>query len=376
MRGYNNACKGRMMKISLKHRLLFCSFLTLWVLTGLAQAARVQGLYSAEVELAANTANARSAAFSQALAEVLVKVTGQNAVVERQRELFPNASQFIQQYRNLDAGRIWVQFDERAVRKVLDTATLPVWGAERPAVVVWMVIDEGQGQRSILGTADNSIISNVGNTDAYRKILIERANARGLPIILPLLDAEDLSQVSAADIWGGFGDVTLAASKRYGADVALIGRLRKSGSEGVQVRWSLLIAESKTPEWNGSIADGPDGVADILALQLATFAASADAIILTVKDMKTLDQYATVLNYLRSLPVVEYVGVSRVMGTAVEFAVTSRSDSDRLKRDIRRGNLLYELEVEASSPSIESDTGETEWSSYRLADGLIYSLKE
>ncbi|MDG1462940.1 MAG: DUF2066 domain-containing protein [Gammaproteobacteria bacterium] len=360
----------------MKHRLLFCSFLTLLVLTGLAQAARVQGLYSAEVELAANTANARSAAFSQALAEVLVKVTGQNAVVERQRELFPNASQFIQQYRNLDAGRIWVQFDERAVREVLDTATLPVWGAERPAVVVWMVIDEGQGQRSILGTADNSIISNVGNTDAYRKILIERANARGLPIILPLLDAEDLSQVSAADIWGGFGDVTLAASKRYGADVALIGRLRKSGSEGVQVRWSLLIAESKTPEWNGSIADGPDGVADILALQLATFAASADAIILTVKDMKTLDQYATVLNYLRSLPVVEYVGVSRVMGTAVEFAVTSRSDSDRLKRDIRRGNLLYELEVEAISPSIVSDTGETEWSSYRLADGLIYSLKE
>ncbi len=364
------------MKISLKHRLLFCVFLTLLALTGAAQAARVQGLYAAEVEVAANSSAARSAAFSQALAVVLVKVTGQNTVLERQRELFPDASRFIQQYRNLDSGRIWVQFERSAVRKVLDTAALPVWGPERPAVVVWMAIDEGQGQRSILGAADSSMGSNTGNADAYRETLTDRANARGLPLILPLLDAEDLSRISTADIWGGFGDVALAASKRYSSDVALVGRLRQVGSAGTQVRWSLFIAGSKKSEWVGGVADGPDVVADMLALQLATFAASADAIILTVKDVETLDQYATVLNYLRSLPVVEYVGVSRVLGTAVEFAVTSRSDSDRLDRDIRRGRLLHEWEGETSPPPVVSETGEPEWASYRVADGLVYTLKE
>ena len=42
----------------------------------------------------------------------------------------------------------------------------------------------------------------------------ERSAERAVPIILPLLDLEDQSVISAAEIWGGFSDRVIAASAR------------------------------------------------------------------------------------------------------------------------------------------------------------------
>ena len=167
----------------------------------------------------------------------------------------------------------------------------------------------------------------------------------------------------------------LDASRRYSADVILVGRLRQAGAEGAQVRWALFVAGSQTSEWVGDLAAGPRITADILGQQLATFAAEAGAITLTVRDIYTLDDYARVLNYLRSLSIVEQVGVSRVIGGAVEFSVTARSDSERLDRDIRRDRLLKPWS-DTSAPAVTTENI-GDWASYRVADdGLVYSIKE
>jgi hypothetical protein len=362
-----------MMKISLKQLTLFAVFAVTFWCGGLAQAAHVDGLYTADAELANSSSSARAKAFSAALAEVLVKVTGQENLPAEKAALFTNAGAFIQQYRMLDGGRISVTFDQRVLRRQLDAAELPVWSAERPAVVVWLAVDEGQGRRSLLGAAGGLSGSSVAVADSYRQALYESADKRGLPLILPLMDGEDLAQASFADVWGGFGDVMLAASARYSANVVLIGRLRLSGAKVQKVRWSMFVAGSESSEWVGELGDGPRVVADMLGQQLATFAAAADAITVTVRGINTLDDYARVLNYLRGLSIVERVGVSRVLAGAVEFSIAARSDSERLNRDISRGGVLDEW-VGESADVTPVDSAAT-LASYRVADGLVYTIK-
>ena len=360
------------MNLSLKQLSLWVVFTVSLVLAGAAQATRVEGLYTAEVLLLQNTAAGRAEAFSLALAAVLVKVTGQEQLPEGKAAQFANAAALVQQYRAMEGQRIEVSFDPAALRRQLDAAQLPVWSAARPAVMIWLAVDEGQGRRGVLGTASELAQPNLANE--YRDILYATADARGLPIILPLLDGEDLSKVSTGDVWGGFGYVLLQASMRYSADVMLVGRMRQAGVQGAQVSWSLFVAGSQTSEWLGDLAAGPGVTADILSRQLATFAAEADAITLTVRDIYTLNDYARVLNYLRSLSIVEQVGVARVIGGAVEFSLTARSDSQRLDRDIRRDGLLQPWSNSSSSAVTPESIGDL--SSYRVADdGLVYSIK-
>ncbi len=359
-----------MMNLSVKQLTLFALFSLALAVVVTAEAARVDDLYVAEVALEENTGAARSAAFSKALNQVLVKVTGLEALPEEQAASFSNAAPFIRQYRILEKNLIQVTFDPVALRRQLDAAGLPVWSAERPVVMVWLAVDQGQGRRDLLGAA--GMFSQDDSADRYRDSLYAAADARGLPVVLPLLDGEDLSKVSVADAWGGFGDVLVAASERYAADATLVGRLREVGAEGTQVRWSMYVAEERVSEWEGDVAAGPRVVADILAQQLATYAADADAITVTVRDIVSLEQYSRALRYLRSLSIVDQVGVSRVLGSAVEFSVTARSDSERLSRDIARGGVFEAVETAAPA---EPQEGNADWSSFRVAsDGLVFRL--
>lgn len=362
-----------MMKISLKQLTLFAVFAVTFWCGGLAQAAHVDGLYTANVELADSSSSARARAFSAALAEVLVKVTGQENLPAEQAARFSNAGAFIQQYRMLENGQISVTFDQLVLRRELDAAELPVWSAERPAIVVWLAVDEGGGRRSVLGAAGGLFGNNVAIADSYRQALYESADKRGLPLILPLMDGEDLVQVSFADVWGGFGDIMLAASARYSANVVLIGRLRLSGAKVPKVRWSMFVAGTEGAEWVGELGDGPRVAADMLGQQLATFAAAADAITVTVRGINTLDDYARVLDYLRGLSIVERVHVSRVVAGAVEFSIAARSDSERLNRDISQGGVLYEWA--GGSAEVAPAGSAATLDSYRVADGLVYTIE-
>lgn len=349
--------------------LALAAALSILLISAPAHAVRVADLYSAEVELAENSSAGRNEAFRAALAAVLVKVTGQEAAAELRAELFPDPSRVLQQYRRVGSDRIRVAFNAYAVRQRLDEAGLPVWNAERPSVIVWLAVDEGVGNRTILGTntvAPGTDAEQAGRFDLWRDELREVANSRGLPLMLPLADAQDLSAVSFADLWGGFGDVVVAASARYSADVVLIGRARTAGAEGLRVRWTL-IADGRQQEWDGDIAAGPRVAADKLGAALATYAAAAGTISVTVGNLGSFDEYAAVLKHLRGLSIVESAGIARVNGDRVEFAVVARVDQDRLDREIRRAGKLRTWSGGAGSSSGGGGLNE-----FRLGEGLRY----
>ncbi len=309
-----------------------------------AHAVRVESIYSAETEMPAGN-NALGRAFEQALSRVLVKVTGMSSLGSpaARRSLTTDAAALVRQYSRLADNRIRVDFDGAAVRRLLDSAGQPVWGADRPLLAVWYAIDAGNGQREILsGEAEPARRGRIDARDSLREQLLAAAEERGLPVVLPLVDAEDLGRVSFADVWGDFREPLLAASRRYGADAVLIGRARSRAADAGRVRWTLAT-RNDYQVWEGSVSDGPVRAAEYLSQRLATFADASGALHVVIANVGSLDDFGRISRYLRSLSIIEDATVAAVRADNVEFELQVRGDRARLRATLAANSLLAEI---------------------------------
>ena len=311
-----------------------------------AYPARLPDLYSAEVDLGTPRRDLDSA-FAEALAKVVVKVTGQRAgEVAASLPALGDPAALVQQYRNVASDRLSVGFDALALRRALDAAGLPVWGAERPATLVWLAVDAGRGQRSVLAAAEDEMTGpDQGDAaaTAARTLLMDAAAARGLPLVLPLVDGEDLQLVNFADLWGDFTDPVLEASRRYRADAVLIGRARGANPETARVRWSLLTGNERI-DWNGGVASGPDQAAELLAARLAAGPGTARALLVAIDGIDSLANYGKVTQYLSALSSVDACEVVEVAGDRVLYKLRVRGDADQLMRVIALRRLLLPVD--------------------------------
>ena len=335
-----------------------------------AGAARLEGLYAAVVDRPTGVSAPLQAAFAAALSEVLVKITGLSEAgnAPTRASLFPNPGSIVQQYSMLADGQVRVEFDAEAVRRALDGAGLPMWGADRPLVAIWLAVDAGGGQRFILSDVSAAESANTPQQSSeqlaeLRDQLADAADERGLPVVFPLVDAQDLGRVSFADLWGDFREPVQQGSSRYGADVMLIGRTRSLNPAGQGVRWTLVTGDEEAA-WQGDIASGPTEAAIFLSRRQATYADSAGALRVVVTGVATLETYGQLLRYFRSLSIVDDVSVARVDGDQVEFSLVARGDAARLSRELDAGRLLTRQQL----PGVTTETG-------RLPD-LSYSWSQ
>ncbi len=325
--------------------MLRCGLYALLFITFTPYAAVPDDLYGATVKLSDSSQKALDAAFDSALAQVLVKVTGRtSASNDIRQQLFPDSRVLVQSYRKIPPDQVYAAFDAGAIRRRLDAAGQPVWGGNRPLVAVWLAIDAGSRQRYLLsdGSGDSG-----GRLDGLRTELRESASERGLPVVLPLLDASDRAQIGFADVWGGFLDRVNSASRRYGAEALLVGRTTGMLSSSSNVRWTLSYAGQQST-WEGQIAGGPARAADILAKQFATTAGSEGRLRLSVSGIDSIDAYGQLRNYLQKLDIVESVGVAMVEADRVDFELVVRVDAARLERVLTASGQLNT--VDSSGP--------------------------
>ncbi len=306
-----------------------------------AEAARMDGLYEAEVAFEGD----RPAAFRAALGEVLVRITGRRdaATMPGLEPLLAGASAYVQQFRQPAPGRLWAAFDGDGLSRELARLGQPVWGAERPATLVWLAVDAGGGQRFVLASD-----AEPGEDEALRHELLGAARGRGLPLVLPLVDAEDRASVSFAEVWGGFDDAILSAAARYGADGVLVGRL--VAGDPHRARWTLHAADT-TERWTGGIGESVQRLADRYAARFAVIGSSeARAVRLAVSGVESIEDYGRVSQFLAGLTAVEALGVETVEGDRVVFRVALRGEPAALDEAVRLGGLLR--------PAGASGTGE------------------
>ncbi len=203
-----------------------------------AAAAQEAGPYEGEAAVASQDEADRNAALPVALAQVLVRRTGDAAAGgdPRLAPVLASAGEWLQQFRyrqDADVGgaprtTLIARFDAGAVDRALNEAGYAVWPEPRPEPVVWLAIDDGRGPR-LLGSAQAQAVS----------ALTARARQRGLRLTYPLLDLEDQRAIDAARVWSSDAAAAQAAALRYQSAAVLLGKLYRQDSQWI-AEWQVL----------------------------------------------------------------------------------------------------------------------------------------
>ncbi len=320
-------------------------------------AVEVATLYTAEVPLDRQARDPRGDAYAAALQRVILRISG-SAVASDDAllaELFPNPQAFVTQFRPGAEETLWVSFDGRAIERVLRGAGQPVWGAERPLTLVWLAVDWGQGTREIIAADDPGRTArearSIDRNRMIRERLLEIADRRGLPLVFPLLDTTDLQNVTFADIWGGFDEAVIEASRRYDVQSVLIGRIRAASNQAN--RWTYYLGGRDL-----AVAGPPEAalgqVADILA---AEFAIGGDlpieSVILGVSGIVSLEAFGNVQSILEDIALIERFAAIEVSGDRISYRVDVHGGAARLGRALRFKGLLEQDRMEPSMTEAE-----------------------
>jgi len=262
--------------------------------------------------------------------------------VEAVEELFPSPASYVMQFRSGANDTLWVSFDGQAIEQVLRNSGQTFWGAERPLTLVWLAVDWGQGTREIVAADDTDRTQHesrsIDRNRLLRERLLEIAERRGLPLVFPLLDTTDLQSVTFSDIWGGFDEAILDASKRYEVNSILIGRVRPAS--GQRNRWTYHFAGAES-----ALTGPPEAVvgqvADLLAAEFAVGGnAPVESVALNVFGVVSVDAYGSVQKILSEVSLIEGFAVVEVAGDRVSYRVDVRGGAERLSRALSFSGLV------------------------------------
>ena len=342
----------------MKKSMIYSLFLAMVIMPVSSFAARVSGLYEAEVQVFSQKRSERSLAMISALAEVLAKVSGQRdaALMGDVAKAVKKPARFLQQYRyrplpdeererelesaepGADPQIVVFRFDKAAVDKVLEENGLPVWGATRPMTLVWLAVED-EGRRYMVGS---------DSVEPLREQLMRESRRRGLAVLLPLMDLEDQSALSFGDVWSGNRASIDKASARYATEAILVGRLYRPAGGEWQGQWTMLEG-GFIQSWRGfgvlplELLDaGMAGAMDVLASRYAPAAGLQQEGLLpvTITDVRTLNDYARVSHYLKSLQQVSRVQISRVEADRITFDLEIQGSPENFTQTVSLGSVL------------------------------------
>ncbi len=347
----------------MKHKFAYIFILIAWPLAfaalSPAYAVDIKGLYEIEVPVFSQNINERQAAMRRGMLQVLIKISGSSEIpfTPGIPDILENAPGYVQQFRYsawpvnrpvphmFEGGKtpkkiLWVRYDKQALNKILQNQGLPIWGRSRPAVLIWLAVeDRDRGERYLLGN----------DTDEEMKRLLDvESKRRGMPILLPLLDLQDQVAIRALDVWGDFQEEILQASVRYQTKAILRGRLFRDGYEGWLAKWTLYQDDERA-QWESQGAsqsavfgDAIDNVASRLSARYAQVIneAGSDVFFISVKNVTKLKDYARIVKYLSSLALVTDASAVQFDADTAQFRIDIEGAEQGVVRTIELGNVL------------------------------------
>ena len=317
----------------------------------------IDWLYDVEVPVATQSSSDTQAAAARAFATVLTRVTGLKVIPRNPMvtAALRNPGRFYARYRFVrKAGGakdavdqqtvLEVGFDPRTVQDLVRSAALPIWSANRPRVLAWIVLEE-----------DVPILAASDDTAPWVRTIKARSRDRGLLVQLPLMDLADRERISGSTVSGGFSEQILGASERYGAQYVLTARIwmdrgglwHGAGGLMFEGRQTNFAHEGETRD---QVCEKLlDAVADELVQRFVVFGLHTEGISIWVSGVRSVSEYGSLLRYLQSLEFIDRVDVAEVSINQIRIVVHTRSTLSRLSE------LLYSDGVITSDASKNSE---------------------
>ncbi|MFM4730153.1 DUF2066 domain-containing protein [Aeromonas salmonicida] len=314
-------------------------------LSFMVSAAQVTDLYQGK----APTSGDMVAAQSQALGDVLVKVTGKRDILTQPDVVKALAApgEYVQHYGYQDVGPVKflkADFNVAKVNALISQSKFALLGPARPQMALWLVINEGE--RRIL--PDQS-------SDGWASALRTQSQTMGLPVSIPLMDLDDNMAVNATDVWGRFAAPILQASQRYGAEMVVLGKLTPEGDKW-SIDWGLYgpkaggeLAELTRGSSSGTQAEVAQHFADELAAWLvqnygARISGVASSQTLVVEGLSGIDGMITVQKMLQGMASVTKVTIGKLEGDKVTFDLSLQGDKAELIRGLQLESRLRQID--------------------------------
>ncbi|MFA7388728.1 MAG: DUF2066 domain-containing protein [Thiohalobacteraceae bacterium] len=302
----------------------------------------LQSVHEAAVPVPDRSDAARERGVREALGEVLVRLSGERAVLSRPgaEALLAKPGRYLQkyQYEQVEGLVLRAGFDATALEDAMRDYGLPLWGRTRSPLLVWLAVDDGDRQ-SLLGA---------GDAEPLAAELQAAAQRHGVELILPLADLEDQTRLGYNDVASGDLTRIAQASERYQAQAVLAGQLQRQNGAWTG-RWVQRAAGGAT-RWQdraatpGALLDQALGEAAQRLAPRAPQSSYADLaasrLTVAVEAVGGLDDYARVAEYLRGLALVSGVGLMSIGPGQLEFQVDVQGGAAALDQALAGDALL------------------------------------
>lgn len=299
----------------------------------------------------------RNRAFSNALRQVLLKVTGNNDVYTAPliRRALANADDYVDtwSYRSVtgsgdeqtsgnDGVELSVRFFEPQVLQLLEEAGIPLWPSNRPYTLVWMVVQDELGDRTLIDSGANEFADILA-------LLESESEKRALPLLFPILDFEDRQAVSLQDAWNLEAERLLAASERYQSESVLAVRLFRTlggdvfGKSVYLFRDQVFELEVVEEALSGFIEESVALAADELSAYYAVLLSGTDSrmeVNLSVQGVQSAEDYAGLLTYLGGLTGVNDFQIVTVNQEVIELKLSTGGQLRQLVESIALNRSL------------------------------------
>jgi hypothetical protein len=299
------------------------------------RAATVDNLYSGRVEVADSSRKELSSATRAGLEQVLVKLSGSRAVLQDEEVLveLPRAQRYLQQYQYLhnESGVQFVEisYDPQLVNQLVILARQPLWTANRPPVLVWLVVDEQVGR-------------NYGNNDTHPELISTlemEFNRRGVPVLFPLYDLQDSLAANVHTLWEMDPLAIRAASGRYETDDILVGRLTGMSDGRWIGDWMYLWGDGSASlsgygePLDKFVATGVHLVAEKMAgrYAIAASAGPSTGLYMRVDGLTNYRDYRSTVRFLEEVELIDGAHLAYMRGATAVFRLRAQAEAAQLE---------------------------------------------
>ena len=306
------------------------------------------GLYSGTVVVTDQGEAERNDAIPQALIQVLRKLSGRRELPLSTAldDALANANGLSLSIRYQNVERLdpegvassqlqlIVRFRQAAVDALLQEVSLPRWQQERPAVQIWVVIEDGLSRELKPVEFDYAWLA-----------MEELAATRGLPLSWPELDEEELQLIDMRLVWGGFTDYLV--ERGAPGDGLVIIAARREGPEWT-LRWNLASNEQHW-SWRNSdqelmfaLAAGVHQMTEKIAAvnAIAISEQGQNSVEITIGGLYGANDYVRCLGYLQQLSLVTAVEILAAQPGRVHFQLQLNASTEYLTESFNRGTVL------------------------------------
>lgn len=321
--------------VRIKQLWLFASLVILFASSTLF-AAVVPHLYDVTIPCESQSQDEWQKLAQSGLSQVLERISSETAMTQNAQVKYAleHAADYVEQF-SYEGNQLTLKYSPELVNQLVQKMGHVVWGQRRPKVVLWLAIEDNN-QRRLVGVETDPTLQTYLNDVAHKS---------GIPLILPLMDLEDMSAITVTDVWGQFPSVLQQASLRYGAQTILLGRVMHNSSSSQSAwegSWQLLEGDSPTWRVQGKtleevLGQGVSGATRFLKANVNPNPppvepqryVSTKPILIAIEGINSSHDFVKVEAYLKSLSPVKDVNIHQLLGAVAIFEITLRNEAAR-----------------------------------------------